>query len=312
MLRLAARSVLRRQLFFTRALKTEEVDEVDISVKLSPMDSWQPVPFELDDDDLAEEFEYPPQKFKETKKVMEADKTKKGSFSAAKFQGFGNTDYLDEMYWPEWRTGYFSRDRYYSRINNPNLTEVHQAYWAVHDREIWEAEKHMDLRWNQYIDEFGYAPDAYFETDAFRAKYGDDEKVWFSYFRSQKGPRESQMAREACFNPAKTSLNACPLHRDYQLLVHYKNLPLLKQFMCPTMGNIMSPLRTGICLQAHLELEVALTLAWQKGYLLQPIHHYRPANGWDTGRSSDDLEEMVNIDDKLEHFRELPRPTDKL
>ena len=67
------------------------------------------------------------------------------------------------------------------------------------------------------------------------------------------------MAREACFNPAKTSLNACPLHRDYQLLVHYKNLPLLKQFMCPTMGNIMSPLRTGICLQAHLELEVALS-----------------------------------------------------
>ena len=40
-------------------------------------------------------------------------------------------------------SGYFSRDRYYSRINNPNLTEVHQAYWAVHDREIWEAEKHM-------------------------------------------------------------------------------------------------------------------------------------------------------------------------
>ena len=74
------------------------------------------------------------------------------------------------------------------------------------------------------------------------------ERVFFIVFNSPK-----------TLFIAKKSFNACPLHRDYQLLVHYKNIPLLKQFMCPTMGNIMSPLRTGICLQAHLELEVALS-----------------------------------------------------
>ena len=154
----------------------------------------------------------------------------------------------------------------------------------------------MDLRWDQYVETFGYTPPEYFETEAFRqflasflllivfrARYGDDEKVWWSYFKNKKNRNPPQMAREACFTPAKTSLNACPMHRaqgfqklknpkteilflfvktltkDYQLLVHYKNIPLFKQFMCPTMGNIMSPLRTGLCMQAHLELEVALS-----------------------------------------------------
>ena len=59
----------------------------------------------------------------------------------------------------------------------------------------------MDLRWDQYIEEFGYTPPEYFETAAFKAKYGDDEKVWWSYFRSFKGSWPSQMPREACFSP---------------------------------------------------------------------------------------------------------------
>ena len=85
----------------------------------------------------------------------------------------------------------------------------------------------MDMKWDQYVETFGYTPPEYFETDAFRqyfgyflviyfvfrARYGDDEKVWWSYFRNKKNNNPPQMAREACFTPAKVSLNACPMHR---------------------------------------------------------------------------------------------------
>ena len=98
------------------------------------MDSWQPVPIEFDDDEQVDNFELP-SVYSEPLKVKENEKTPKGSFKLGKFQGFGNTDYLDETYRPEWRTGYSVRDRYYNRINNPNMLEVHQSYWSYDERE---------------------------------------------------------------------------------------------------------------------------------------------------------------------------------
>ena len=52
-------------------------------------------------------------------------------------------------------------------------------------------------------------------------------------------------------------------------------------------------------------------LAWQKGYLLQPIHHYRPTNGWDTERTARDLDQLKNRDN-FKHFDHKPQPADKL
>ena len=56
-------------------------------------------------------------------------------------------------------------------------------------------------------------------------------------------------------------MTACPIHRDVKLLVHYKNVRLLKMFMDPTAGNILHSLRTGVCGQAQLELECALSMS---------------------------------------------------
>ena len=57
---------------------------------------------------------------------------------------------------------------------------------------------------------------------------------------------------------AHTTQNACPLHRDYMLLPHYKNIPLIEQFICEFTGNPVAPLRSGLCLQATLEIDWAL------------------------------------------------------
>ena len=57
---------------------------------------------------------------------------------------------------------------------------------------------------------------------------------------------------------AHISQNCCPLHRDYMLLPHYKNIPLIKQFICEFTGNPVAPLRSGLCLQATLEIDWAL------------------------------------------------------
>ena len=119
----------------SRFLRNDDPELEMESLTLSPMDSWQPVPIEFEDDEQTDKFEFPPPEFTESLKVKENEQTPKGSFMLGKFQGYGNTDYLDETYRPEWRTGYSVRDRYYNRINNPNMLEVHQSYWSYDARE---------------------------------------------------------------------------------------------------------------------------------------------------------------------------------
>ena len=66
--------------------------------------------------------------------------------------------------------------------------------------------------------------------------------------------------KDPTLNPflAHVTQNVCPLHRDYMLLPHYKNIPLIKQFICEFTGNPVAPVRSGLCMQATLEIDWAL------------------------------------------------------
>ena len=47
----------------------------------------------------------------------------------------------------------------------------------------------------------------------------------------------SFITQSECHNPQYTTMTACPIHRDVKLLVHYKNVKLLKMFIDPTAGH---------------------------------------------------------------------------
>lgn len=171
-------------------------------------------------------------------------------------------------------------ERIMRRPNSADFDEVYEAHWAWKHVLEGDAKEHLDERYDQYVRDFGFKPEDYFDRADYFAKYGTDEAVWHSWVRNNKRSWPSMGQREACYTPSYSRKNCCPLHRDVYLLPHYKNTKLLKQFIDPTTGNIMTGLRTGCCLQAEIELGVALQLAWQYGYLLQPLHTYQKRGGW--------------------------------
>ena len=160
MLRVFRSLVQRRNFALSRVLRSEEeieVSEVDEG-QLGPTTSWTPPPFELEEENELTDFEMPPKEYTEPRKVVPGCESQRGDFRAGKYQGFGNTDYLDDTYRPEWRTGtlaisesqtffclktskhlnnlgYSIRDRYHPRVNNPNLLEPFQSHWNMLFRE---------------------------------------------------------------------------------------------------------------------------------------------------------------------------------
>jgi len=205
--------------------------------------------------------------------------TPKGEFSG-EFQGYGNVDRLDDMFYPEWRTTWTTLDRVSRRVNSRYFDEPFDAHWQWKKFQQDDILDTMDRRYEQYVREFGYKPEEYFDQPEYFAKYGNDEAVWHSWVKNQKRSWPTQAIRFQCHNPQYTTMTACPIHRDVKLLVHYKNVKLLKMFIDPTAGNILHGLRTGCCGQAQLELECALKLAWERGFLLQPLHMYEKRGGW--------------------------------
>ena len=70
---------------------------------------------------------------------------------------------------------YSSRDRTFTRPNTTYLTESYDAHWDIYKRDYDELKKHMDMRWDEYIKEWGYTPVEYFGNNSYKAKYKDDE-----------------------------------------------------------------------------------------------------------------------------------------
>ncbi|XP_027563778.1 28S ribosomal protein S18b, mitochondrial-like [Neopelma chrysocephalum] len=61
--------------------------------------------------------------------------------------------------------------------------------------------------------------------------------------------------------------NPCPICRDRNLLVDFRNVKLLDQFICPHSGVVFHPTHTGVCMRQHKLLSKAIAQAQDHGLL---------------------------------------------
>ncbi|KAK2164736.1 hypothetical protein LSH36_59g00019, partial [Paralvinella palmiformis] len=115
----------------------------------------------------------------------------------------------------------------------------------------------------------------YINSKAFKITYGD-ALVWESYRRNFKGPRPRRKTRITCIrNGVLATGNPCPICRDEYLTVDPKNTELLKQFVSPQTGLVLSYEKTGVCQQQYKNLLIAVQQAWDLGYLEMPLPNRR-------------------------------------
>ncbi|XP_068780003.1 small ribosomal subunit protein mS40 isoform X2 [Struthio camelus] len=109
-------------------------------------------------------------------------------------------------------------------------------------------------------------PWEYLETEEYHATYGD-RPVWFGYRRNHKGAIPPQRTRKACLRKGKPVGNPCPICRDRNLFLDFRNVKLLDQFICPHSGVIYHPTYTGVCMKQHKLLTKAVEQARDHGLL---------------------------------------------
>lgn len=107
----------------------------------------------------------------------------------------------------------------------------------------------------------------YLNSSAYKQTYGD-HLVWEQYRRNHKGPFPPRKTRKTCIRHGMiTTGNPCPICRDEYLVLDHRNIELLKQFISPQTGQVLSYSKTGLCQKKHLQLMVAVERAWDYGLL---------------------------------------------
>lgn len=107
----------------------------------------------------------------------------------------------------------------------------------------------------------------YLASPAYQQTYGSDP-VWKLYRRNHKGSIPPRKTRKTCIRAGIIATgNPCPICRDEYLVLNENNVDLLKQFVCPHTGEILSYSKTGLCQQKHLQLLVAVKRAYNFGLL---------------------------------------------
>ncbi|XP_053663183.1 28S ribosomal protein S18b, mitochondrial [Anopheles marshallii] len=105
----------------------------------------------------------------------------------------------------------------------------------------------------------------YLASDAYRQTYQDDP-VWKQYRRNHKGPYPPKLTRKTCIRKGRISTgNPCPICRDKYLVLDHNNIDLLKQFISPQTGEVLSYRVTGLCQKKHTQLLVAVERAMDRG-----------------------------------------------
>jgi small subunit ribosomal protein S18b len=116
----------------------------------------------------------------------------------------------------------------------------------------------------------------YMNSKAYKMTYGE-ALVWQPYRRNHKGSIAPEKTRKTCIRKGMISTgNPCPICRDEYLVLHPENAALLKQFIMPQTGVVLSYQKTGLCQVQQKNLLVALEQAWDQGYLdsVQPFRRY--------------------------------------
>lgn len=107
----------------------------------------------------------------------------------------------------------------------------------------------------------------YLASEAYQQTY-QGEPVWKNYRRNHKGLYPPKKTRKTCVRKGKLSTgNPCPVCRDEYLVLDHQNIELLKQFISPQTGKVLSYSITGLCQRKHLELQVAIDRAMDYGLI---------------------------------------------
>ncbi|XP_028663879.1 28S ribosomal protein S18b, mitochondrial isoform X1 [Erpetoichthys calabaricus] len=89
-------------------------------------------------------------------------------------------------------------------------------------------------------------PWEYFESEEYTEKYGN-RPIWADYRRNHKGGIPPQKTRKTCIRGNKISGNPCPVCRDPKIIVDYRNIKLLDQFISSHTGVVHDTTKTGLC-----------------------------------------------------------------
>ncbi|XP_055637249.1 28S ribosomal protein S18b, mitochondrial [Toxorhynchites rutilus septentrionalis] len=107
----------------------------------------------------------------------------------------------------------------------------------------------------------------YLASEAFQQTYQGDP-VWKQYRRNHKGLYPPKKTRKTCIRGGKLSTgNPCPICRDEYLVLDHRNIDLIKQFISPHSGEVLSYQITGLCQKKHLQLLVAVERAMDYGLI---------------------------------------------
>nr|XP_060615364.1 small ribosomal subunit protein mS40 isoform X1 [Anolis sagrei ordinatus] len=113
-------------------------------------------------------------------------------------------------------------------------------------------------------------PWEYLESEEYIERYGSNP-VWFGYRRNHKGPIPPQKTRKTCIRGNHVCGNPCPICRDQNLFLDYRNVKLLEQFVCPHTGIIYHPTHTGVCMKKYKQLTKAIEQSRENGLLFFSI-----------------------------------------
>ena len=111
----------------------------------------------------------------------------------------------------------------------------------------------------------------YMESDAYKTVYGS-QPVWKNYVRNRTNQRLPHYTRDFC---AEEGLyirgNPCPVCRDEYLLLDYRNVKLLRQFVNAHTGEVEPVLKTSLCQAQLRNLRVSLRKAYDLGLLTYEV-----------------------------------------
>ncbi|CAF0751657.1 unnamed protein product [Brachionus calyciflorus] len=161
--------------------------------------------------------------------------------------------------------------RSYAAKKPPALTEA-QIQFQKHTAELGFREK-TSIRGTLYEFKDVETSIKYIKSEAFQKAYGD-KKIWEWYIRNFKGRLPKSYTRKECIGGGRyITGNPCPICRDPYLVVNYKNLDLLKQFVSPDTGSLYPTKRTNVCRKQHENLEIAFAKACDYGLMDHPVPH---------------------------------------
>ncbi|XP_022085074.1 28S ribosomal protein S18b, mitochondrial-like isoform X2 [Acanthaster planci] len=111
---------------------------------------------------------------------------------------------------------------------------------------------------------------AYLQSEEYIERYGE-RPVFANYRRNHKGRVPPKRTRLMCVRgkgeKRRVAGNPCPVCRDENLLLHYQNVKLLQQFICPHSGLIYSDARTGVCQKQYKKLRKTIAEARAHGLI---------------------------------------------